>query len=118
MCIQQKLTGYSTKDIKVKTVIDKVNSCFGQINAIKDKAQMIAQQQAGSSNFGFNTANVSRDQYDDGRTQSYLNDITSIASGITNFVQKGANMVKNAAASKEGHINSQMINVLKEADEK
>jgi len=87
MCIQNKLTNYKTKDVEVKVMLDKLKSCFGQIDSIRDQAQLIAQQsnQSHSGAMGAYGGN-----FDPDRNSSYLNDITNIAS---NVLQKGANLI-------------------------
>ena len=40
MCIQSKLMNYSTKNVQIGVVVDKIKGCYGQIDAIRAKAQM------------------------------------------------------------------------------
>jgi len=87
MCIQNKLANYQTKDVEVKVMLDKLKSCFGQIDSIRDQAQLIAQQ-SNQSNAG--PAGGGGGNFEQDRGQSYLNDITSIAS---NVLAKGANFI-------------------------
>ena len=44
------LENYSTKDVGTKVAIEKLKSCFSQIDAIKEKAQLISVSEMGGAN--------------------------------------------------------------------
>ena len=122
MCIQNKLGYYKTKDIEVKVMLDKLKGCFGQIDSIRDQAQLIAQQSNQSAMGGAFSST-----YDQDRSQSYLNDITTITSSITSFVQKGmANInagqtalnIPGVRQQTGGGLNQNVMHALKEKDER
>lgn len=49
LCIQNKLDNYQTRDVGTKVTIEKLRSCFQQIDAIRQKAQLIQSQQSTES---------------------------------------------------------------------
>ena len=40
--VSNKLDNYQTRDVGTKVAIEKLKSCFNQIDAIRDKAQLIS----------------------------------------------------------------------------
>jgi len=61
--------------------------------------------------------------YDQDRGASYLNDITTFASGISSFVQKGANLINAGNTGGRGQpagggVNQNVMHALKEKDER
>lgn len=43
MCIYTKIANYTTKDPRMRIIVEGVKRCFGEINAIRSIAEMAAQ---------------------------------------------------------------------------
>jgi len=120
MCIQNRLANYDTKDVRVRVIISKVKACFEHIEAVKKNALEISTQrsafQPGAAVQGRDGAAGS--MYDTERSQSYLNDITSLAGGL---IQRGANLINQSQVGRGGSlggINQQQMFMLKEKEER
>lgn len=115
MCIQNRLMDYDTKDVRVRVTITKVKACFEHIENIKKNAMEISSQTRGPNAGSMSGMRNDSSMYDPERSQSYLNDITSIAGGL---IQKGANLINQSQLrAGMGGINQQQMVMLREKEE-
>lgn len=109
MCIQNKLDNYQTRDVGTKVAIEKLKSCFNQIDAIRDKAQLIS-----NSDLGGRGSQI----MDADKGGSYLNDITS---GFSSLMAKTKEVIRdphnNNPQSQSGR-NMHEIFAMRQNDEK